>query len=101
MLLKKQHSLYEAQIINADKLHEEHLRFINQWVHQMKTPLSVIQLQIQEFEGEEKYDNIQKEVNKLNEGLKMAIYFARLDSFPEGFFSRKNFFISACSRYCK
>lgn len=84
-LLKKLHSLYKAQIQKGDKLHEEHLRFINQWVHQMKTPLSVIQLQLQEFEGEEKYDNMQEEVNKLKEGLKMVLYFARLDSFQKDF----------------
>jgi len=84
-LLKKLHSLYKAQIQKGDKLHKEHLRFINQWVHQMKTPLSVIQLQLQEFEGEEKYDNMQEEVNKLKEGLKMVLYFARLDSFQKDF----------------
>lgn len=84
-LLKKLHSLYKAQIQKGDKLHEEHLRFINQWVHQMKTPLSVIQLQLQEFEGEEKYDNMQEEVNKIKEGLKMVLYFARLDSFQKDF----------------
>ncbi|WP_346905875.1 sensor histidine kinase [Clostridium sp.] len=84
-LLKKLHSLYKAQIQKGDKLHEEHLRFINQWVHQMKTPLSVIQLQLQEFEGEEKYDNMQEEVNKLKEGLKIVLYFARLDSFQKDF----------------
>ncbi|WP_055666160.1 sensor histidine kinase [Desnuesiella massiliensis] len=84
-VLKKLHGLYEAQIQKGDKLHEEHLRFINQWVHQMKTPLSVIQLQLQEFEGEEKYDNMQEEVNKLKEGLKMVLYFARLDSFQKDF----------------
>lgn len=83
--LKNLHSLYEAQIQKGDKLHKEHLRFINQWVHQMKTPLSVIQLILQEFEGEERYDNMQDEVNKLKEGLRMVLYFARLDSFQKDF----------------
>lgn len=84
-VLKSLHSLYEARIQKGDKLHKEHLRFINQWVHQMKTPLSAIQLMLQEFEGEEKYDNMQDEVNKLKEGLRMVLYFARLDSFQKDF----------------
>lgn len=84
-ILKEQHNLYENEIHNCNKTHKEHLTFINQWVHQMKTPLSVIQLQLQEYEGEEKYESIQDEVNKLTEGLNMAMHFARLDSFKEDF----------------
>lgn len=88
-VLRELHSLYEGEILRSDKLHKEHLRFINQWVHQMKTPLSVIQLQLQEYEGEEKYDNMQEEINKLKEGLNMVMYFARLDSFQRDFLVEK------------
>lgn len=88
-IFKELHSLYEVEIQKSDKLHKEHLRFINQWVHQMKTPLSVLQLQLQEYEGEEKYDNMQEEVTKLKEGLNMAMYFARLDSFQKDFIIEK------------
>lgn len=90
-ILKEQHNLYEAEIQKCNKIHNEHLTFINQWVHQMKTPLSVIQLQIQEYEGEEKYENMQEEVNKLKEGLNMAMYFARLDSFQKDFLVERIF----------
>ncbi|AJA47079.1 sensor histidine kinase [Clostridium pasteurianum DSM 525 = ATCC 6013] len=90
-ILKKQHNLYEAEIQKCNKIHNEHLTFINQWVHQMKTPLSVIQLQLQAYEGEEKYENMQEEVNKLKEGLNMAMHFARLDSFKKDFLVEKIF----------
>lgn len=84
-LLKELYSLYEAEIQKGDKIHKEHLTFINQWVHQMKTPLSVMQLQLQEYEGEEVYYNMQEEIDKLKEGLNMAMYFARMDSFEKDF----------------
>lgn len=84
-ILKEQHNLYKHEIQRCNKTHKDHLTFINQWVHQMKTPLSVIQLQLQEYEGEEKYESMQDEVNKLTEGLNMAMHFARLDSFQEDF----------------
>ncbi|SHJ42895.1 Signal transduction histidine kinase [Clostridium amylolyticum] len=84
-ILKEQYNLYKHEIQRCNKTHKDHLTFINQWVHQMKTPLSVIQLQLQEYEGEEKYDSMQDEVNKLTEGLNMAMHFARLDSFQEDF----------------
>jgi len=84
-LLKEQNSLYEDEIQKSNKIHNEHLNFINQWVHQMKTPLSVIQLQLQDYEGEEKAAGIEEEVNKLNKGLNMAMYYARIDSFQKDF----------------
>jgi signal transduction histidine kinase len=88
-VLRELHSLYEAEIQKGNRLHKEHLRFINQWIHQMKTPLSVMQLQLQEYEGEDKYDSMQDEVNKLKEGLNMAMHFARLESFQKDFLVEK------------
>ncbi|KEJ03530.1 sensor histidine kinase [Clostridium botulinum] len=88
-ILKKEHNLYEAEIIKHNKVYNDHLTFINQWVHQMKTPLSVIQLQMQEYEGEEPFDSMKVEMSKLNRGLNMAMYFARLDSFQKDFIVEK------------
>ncbi|EHN14905.1 sensor histidine kinase [Clostridium sporogenes] len=88
-ILKKEHNLYEAEIIKYNKAYNDHLTFINQWVHQMKTPLSVIQLQIQEYEGEEPVESMKVEISKLNRGLNMAMYFARLDSFKQDFIVEK------------
>ena len=88
-ILKKEHSLCEAEIIKCNNIHEEHLTFINQWVHQMKTPLSTIKLLTQEYEGEEPVESMKAEVDKLNKGLNMAMYFARLDSFRKDFIVEK------------
>ncbi len=88
-ILKKEHSLCETEIIKCNNIHDEHLTFINQWVHQMKTPLSTIQLLIQEYEGEEPVESMKVEVDKLNKGLNMAMYFARLDSFRKDFVVEK------------
>lgn len=97
-ILKKEHSLCESEIIKCNNIHEEHLTFINQWVHQMKTPLSAIKLLIQEYEGEEPVESMKVEVDKLNKGLNMAMYFARLDSFRKDFiierFSLHNLVVS-------
>ncbi|WP_195429733.1 sensor histidine kinase [Clostridium sp. D46t1_190503_E9] len=84
-ILNQMNSLYISELVDKNKNHEEHLMFINQWVHQMKTPLSIIQLKMQEDEGELPIENIRDEVYKLNKGLNMAMYFARLDSFQKDF----------------
>ncbi|MCT4620238.1 MAG: sensor histidine kinase [Marinisporobacter sp.] len=84
-LLKQQYYLYQNQLQNYTRNQKEHLMFMNQWVHQMKTPLSVIQLIIQENEDELPMENIREEVERLNSGLNMALYMARLDDFQQDF----------------
>ncbi|MGG7177686.1 sensor histidine kinase [Clostridium paraputrificum] len=84
-LLAKQYNLYDSNLIEYNNKYNDHLTFINQWVHQMKTPLSVIQLQLHEYEGEEPIDSIKVEVDKVNKGLNMAMNFARIDSFQNDF----------------
>lgn len=84
-LQKRQYDLYQAQLQQYIRKQNEHLTFINQWVHQMKTPLSVMQLIIQENEGEPGMNNIRQEVERLDSGLNMALYMARLDSFQYDF----------------
>jgi len=85
-LLKNQFSLFLKQIHNYDRKQKDHLVFINQWVHHMKTPLSAIQLIAQENEYEPYMSNIQEEIDRLNRGLNMALYMARLDSFKNDFY---------------
>ena len=88
-LLNQQYNQYKLNIQAQNKTHEEHLTFINHWVHQMKTPVSVINLLLQEYEYEEVSSNIQKELDKIDKGLNMAMYFARLNEFQKDFLVEK------------
>lgn len=85
MLLEEQYKLYEIKIQEYNRKQKEHLTFINQWVHQMKTPLSVIQLLLEEYDGELLAENISEEVYKINMNLNLALYFARVDAFEKDF----------------
>lgn len=84
-LLKKQYELYEIKIQEYNRKQKEHLTFINQWVHQMKTPLSVIQLLLEEYDGDPRVESISEEVYKINTNLNLALYFARVDAFEKDF----------------
>ncbi|MGM0827668.1 MAG: sensor histidine kinase [Bacillota bacterium] len=84
-LLKQQFRLYERKMHQIDKNHQEHLTFINQWVHQMKTPLSVIRLQLEAHAGEPIAHGMSEEVYKMEKGLNMALYYARIDAFESDF----------------
>lgn len=84
-LLKQQYRLYERNMQQINNNHQEHLTFINQWVHQMKTPLSVIRLQLEAHAGEPYAHGMSEEVYKMEKGLNMALYYARIDAFERDF----------------
>lgn len=84
-LLSNQYNIYIEQIHRFTVNQNQNLTFINQWVHQMKTPISVIQLIVQENEDDDQMKDIKNELEKLNRGLNMALYSARLNSFQYDF----------------
>ena len=88
-MLNQQYNQYKLNIQVQNKIHENHLTFINHWIHQMKTPVSVINLLLQEYECEETSSNIQQELDKIDKGLNMAMYFARLNEFQKDFSVQK------------
>lgn len=83
-LILTQYHLYQSQIERYKRKQKEHLEFIYQWAHQMKTPISVIHLILQENEGEA-FENIRLEMERLNSGLNMALNFARMEEFEKDF----------------
>lgn len=47
-LLQSQYRLYQQKLYQYERGRRDYITFINQWVHQMKTPLSVMDLMLQE-----------------------------------------------------
>lgn len=84
-LLRNQYRFYQNDIQQYQFKLKNHIQFINQWVHQMKTPLSVIHLMIQD-EDEPKFTAIADELDRMKKGLDMVLYTARLDEFEHDFY---------------
>ena len=84
-LLKSQFRHYKTDLHNYKYKLEGHIQFINQWVHQMKTPLSVIHLMVQD-EDDPRFHAIGDELDRLKKGLDMVLYTARLDTFERDFY---------------
>lgn len=66
--------------------------FNNRWIHQMKTPVSVIKLILEnekdkKLDGNTKknYESIAEEIEKLSHGLEMALYTLRVSNFEVDF----------------
>ncbi|MBW7476627.1 sensor histidine kinase [Paenibacillus oenotherae] len=89
-LLRAQHEAYMDELGRYRRQLEMHQHFIHQWVHQMKTPIAVIDLITQQdneadsvHEASWKPDlrSIREETDRLTRGLDMMLYTARLDKF--------------------
>lgn len=79
------HALYKVYQYEVQALHarqDRHEKFMNQWVHQMKTPLAVLDLLLQEETELDKH-SVQEEVDRLKRGLEMVLVNARIDKFEE------------------
>ncbi len=83
-LLKNQYKHYQEQLKRLESRQEEHLRFMDQWVHQMKTPLSVIELIAQGLD-EPDSSNIREETDRMKTGLHTILYMARLRTIEQDF----------------
>lgn len=84
-LLQNQHRQYRTDLHNYQQKLKDHIQFINQWVHQMKTPVSVIHLMILD-EDEPRFAGIADELDRLKKGLEIVLYTARLDEFEHDFY---------------
>lgn len=83
-LLRLQEKHYRDKL-NAERSRMElHLAFVHRWVHQMKTPVSVLQLTAREMD-DDTGDSIQEELDRLKKGLEMVLYTARLERFEQDF----------------
>nr|WP_245350140.1 sensor histidine kinase [Cytobacillus eiseniae] len=83
-LLKDQYRQFQKQIKKLEHNQAEHLKFMDQWVHQMKTPLSVIELTAQNLD-EPDSSNIREETERMKTGLNTILYMARLRTIEQDF----------------
>src|SRR5699024_8206436 len=76
--------LYQNQMMAQWKKQEDYAKFMDLWVHQMKTPLSVIDLTAREVE-EPYSSNIRYENDKLKAGLDNVLHMSRLREVQKDF----------------
>lgn len=77
--MRKLYKVYQDEAQTLYSSQSRQIEFMNHWVHQMKTPLSVINLLLQE----EKYDrqSIAEELERLQSGLDTVLVNASLETF--------------------
>ncbi|MDQ0300238.1 signal transduction histidine kinase [Salibacterium salarium] len=83
-LLKEQYRHYHQKLKTAEQQQQEYQMFMEQWVHQMKTPLSVIELIAHDLDEPESSD-IYAETDRMKTGLNTVLYMARLRTLEQDF----------------
>lgn len=73
--------LYQHEVQSLYVSQTRQYKFMNQWIHQMKTPISVLELLLQEETLENK--SVQEEVDRIKWGLEMVLMHARLENFQD------------------
>lgn len=89
-MLEEQNRAYLNELGKYRRQQELHNHFVLQWVHHMKTPVSVVDLLAQEVlhkqaSAQEEQRllalSLQEETDRMTRGLEMMLYTARLDKF--------------------
>lgn len=84
-LLSKKISGHTSQYNEMKEYYKESLYFLSHWMHYLKTPVSVIELIINEEEKTKEtttvFEKIQRENNRLHTSIEQALTMIRMDSF--------------------
>lgn len=84
------YSSYEEKIREYERKEKLHRDFNNLWIHQMKTPVSVINLLLENgLNSRRDIISLEEEVSKIENGLDMALYNLRLQTFNLDFKAEK------------
>lgn len=83
------HHLYQLaakERMTIEQVHAQHVTFLYLWVHQMKLPISTLSLMMQQatpqtMQEQEQIASMREEIDRLHDGLEMAMSMARLNDF--------------------
>lgn len=87
-VLVSQYKIYASEREVLKKEQADHHAFLDRWIHQMKTPVSVIELLAREIDEPEASD-VRAETDRLKTGLNTVLYMARLRSIQADFHIEK------------
>lgn len=81
--------MYDKQSEKIERLYEEkreNQEFITTWVHEVKTPISVIRLLIENGHEDELLNSVEEEIDKIESQVEQALYYSRTDDFSKDYF---------------
>lgn len=87
-MLKTMHNQQREEIEGLYEEKKENQEFITTWVHEVKTPISVIRLLIENKEtpDSEVFGSIEEEIDRIEGQVEQALYYSRTDDFSKDYF---------------
>ena len=83
--LARQYQLMQRERERSLQEKQEHIEFMNRFVHLMKTPVSALHLIIQDHEDWDGTEEMRVEINRIEYQLNMILTLSRLSSFHHDF----------------
>lgn len=91
-LLTKNYMYYENTLDKCKENFKTQMNLKSRWIHQMKTPVSVIKLILENEKDKnidnstiKSYESIEEEIEKLSHGLEMELYSLKINDFEMDF----------------
>jgi len=91
-LLTKNYMYFENTLDQYRRRFKDHMYYKSRWIHQMKTPVSVIKLILENQKDKDMdednrniYKSIEEEIEKLSHGLEMELYALKINDFEMDF----------------
>ncbi|MCM2676826.1 sensor histidine kinase [Alkalicoccobacillus plakortidis] len=84
-LLARYYNQHQAEQHQLEIRKNQQVQFMTQWVHQMKTPVSVMNLITQNEADYHEYPALRTELKRLEKGLDLALHTARFEQFEQDF----------------
>jgi signal transduction histidine kinase len=84
-LYLRQHDYYTAMVLQEQNLRTEQATFFTQWVHQIKTPLTVLRL----LSDSRELPELRTELNRIERAVHNALGFSRLHDLAADFLVRE------------
>lgn len=82
LYMQQLYKLYQQEVQRLYSAQKRHLEFMNGWVHQMKTPIAVIEMMAQQDDKLES-ESVSEETERIKRALDAVLMNARLDTFEE------------------
>lgn len=79
--MKEYMKLYDKEMNLRENSQKEYKIMLNQWIHQMKTPVSVINLIAQNNVYNEEFDNVLLQTKRIDYNLSQMLTFLRMEDF--------------------
>lgn len=73
--------LYHYEMNHLKNKQKDYQTMVNHWVHQIKTPVSVVNMLAQMNEGNESFIKVKQEINKINYNLSQILAYFRTEDF--------------------